>query len=216
MEDLTNNVMRVESNGVGVPKQNPYAVYKQIRRQFYQKIAAMVQLPTRPTADWGMAWPARTRRWAFNSLVVRSHDGSFELHRDNNPIPRIFLNRLWWPQSRQQILRWTGAAAGSLRMDVSHRALTLTVALEELLDFAPWLLGWLEAVEKRDVSLMPMPPHALQGTPGAEALLLSQYEWTVGAHQEHERRRQADDPRKPSAILRGTAKTQMSEGQVPS
>ena len=212
MEDRANNRVQVKRKGAGVSR-NSRAAYKKIRREFHRKIAAMVPMPTRPTEDWGMAWPARNRRWVFNSLVVRSHDGSFELDRDTNPIPRVFLNRLWWPQSRRQILRWTGVEAGSLRMDVSHRALTLTVAIEELLDFAPWLLAWLEAVERRDASLMPKPPHALQGTPDAEDLLFSRFEWTVAAHEEHGRRRK-QDCREPSADLRTTAKMPMPEDQV--
>ena len=38
---------------------------------------------------------------------------------------------------------------------MSQHTLELTVDLSELVDFAPWVLGWLKAVERSDASIMP-------------------------------------------------------------
>ena len=66
--------------------------------------------------------------------------------------------------------------------------LELTVALEELADFAPWVVAWTQAADIRDAALIPALPHVLQFPRTAEELLKADYEWTARAAEEYERR----------------------------
>ena len=169
---------------------------KQIRRQFYERIAASVQMPTRITATQGIAWPTFKFPWEFNSLIVLPYVGDFDRPGPNNfnrtirglPIPRIHLNRYWYEPSKAQLRRWFGTNEYGRPAVMSQHSLELTVDLNELLDFAPWVLAWLEAVEKDEVELIPTPPHPLYPTKMASGLLRSKYEWTFKAHQDYRRR----------------------------
>ena len=132
----------------------------------------------------------------FNSLIVLPYVGEFDRPLQHNPngtlrgvpIPRIHLNHYWYEPSKAQLRRWFRVNTYGRPAVMSQHSLELTVDLDELVDFAPWLLGWLEAVEKDDAELIPTPPHPLYPTKMARDLLRSRYEWTLKAHREYRQR----------------------------
>ena len=188
-------------------------VCKQIRREFYERIALLVRTPTRFTATQGIAWPTFRNSWEFNSLIVLPYAGSFDhpLQYDSNgtlqsfPIPRIHLNHCWHEPSKAQLRRWFGANIHGRPAVMSGYSLELTVHLDELVDFADWVLDWLEAVENEEVEFIPTPPHPLHPTRTDFQLLATCYEWTVKANQDY-RRRLVSRPSDPPDIKAGIEK----------
>jgi hypothetical protein len=178
-------------------------IYKRVRREFYEHIAASVAMPTRVTATQGVAWPTPGNPRRYNSLIVLPYVGDFDNPVRYSPywtvrgapIPRIHLNHYAWDPSRAQQFRWAGVRDYSRIAAMSQHELELTVDLGELVDYAPWVLGWLAAVEKTDASLMPTPPHPLEHHSTPEELLKTRYEWTLTAHQDYERRRLENEQR---------------------
>ena len=88
---------------------------------------------------------------------------------------------------------------------MSGYSLELTVHLDELVDFADWVLDWLEAVENEEVEFIPTPPHPLHPTRTDFQLLATCYEWTVKANQDY-RRRLVSRPSDPPDIKAGIEK----------
>jgi hypothetical protein len=178
-------------------------IYKNVRQQFYEQIAASVAMPTRVTATQGVAWPTPGNPWRYNSLIVLPYVGDFDRPVRYSPywtvrgapIPRIHLNHYSWDPSRAQRFRWACVKDYSRIATMSRHELELTVDLGELVDFAPWVLGWLKAVEKSDAAIMPAPPHLLERDTTPEELLRTRYEWTLAAHRDYERRRIENEQR---------------------
>ena len=170
---------------------------KRVRRQFYERISSLVRTPTRFTSSQGIAWPTFKTPWEFNSLIVLPYVGSFDQPGQRypngtlrgTPLPRIHLNHYWHEPSKAQVRRWFGTNIQGRPAVMSQHSLELTVGVDELVDFAPWVLDWLEAVENDDVELIPTPPHPLHPTRMDCDLLKSRYEWSAKAHQEYRRRR---------------------------
>ena len=170
---------------------------KRVRLEFYERIASLVKTPTKFTATGGIAWPTFKTPWEFNSLIVLPYVGSFDQpgQRYPNgtlrgvPIPRIHLNQYCYEPSKVQLRRWFGTNIHSRPAVMSQHSLELTVGLEELVDFAPWVLDWLKAVEQDEARLVSTPPHPLHPTRMDCDLLKSRYEWSAKAHQEYRRRR---------------------------
>ena len=178
-------------------------IYKRVRRDFYERIAASVDMPTRITATCGIAWPRPGDPWHYNSLIVLPYVGDFDHPVRYSPywtvlgapIPRIHLNHYSWVPSRAQQFRWAGVRDYGRIAAMSKHTLELTVDLGELVDFAPWVLGWLAAVERSDAVVMPMPPHRLERDTPPEGLLRTRYEWTLTAHRDYEHRRIENEQR---------------------
>ena len=170
-------------------------IYKRVRGEFYERIAASVDMPTRITATQGVAWPTPGNPWRYNSLIVLPYVGDFDNPVRYSPywtvrgapIPRVHLNHYSRDPSRAQQFRWAGVMDYSRIAAMSRHGLELTVDLGELVDFAPWVLGWLEAVEKSDASLMPIPPHRLERERTPDDLLRTRYEWSLAAHEDYHR-----------------------------
>jgi len=171
------------------------------RREFYERLAALVDMPTRPTASQGIAWPASGNCWLYNSLIVLPYLGDFDHPGRYSPcwtirgapIPRIHLNHISWYPPQAQQFRWAGERNYDRRAAMSGHELELTVDIRELVDFAPWVLGWLEAVEKGNASLMPTPPHRLEGDTRPQNLLRTCYEWTLAAYEDYHARHQENE-----------------------
>jgi len=177
--------------------------YRRQRREFYERIAALVDIPTRPTASQGIAWPASGNRRLYNSLIVLPYLGDFDHPGRYSPcwtirgapIPRIHLNHISWEPSRAQQFRWEGERNYDHRATMSGHELELTVDIRELVDFAPWVLEWLKAVEQGDVSIMPTPPHRLEDDTSPQDLLRTCYEWTLAADEDYRARHQENEQR---------------------
>ena len=169
---------------------------KRLRREFYERIADLVNTPTRFTPTQGIAWPTLRTPWEFNSLIVLPYTGDFDRpfqYYPNGtlrgvPLPRIHLNHLWLEPSKSQIRRWFGTNTYGRPAVMSQHSLELTVDLNELPDFAPWVLGWLKAAEDQNAELIPTPPHPLYPTRMASDVLRSRNQWTYAAHREYRRR----------------------------
>ena len=178
-------------------------IYKGARTAFYERIAASVAMPTRVTATRGIAWPMPGDPWRYNSLIVLPHVGNFDNPGRYSPywtvraapIPRIHLNHYSWDPSRTQQLRWAGVKDYSRIAAMSQHKLELTVDIDELSDFAPWVLDWLAAVEESDAAIVPAPPHPLERDRTPEELLRTHYEWTLAAHRDYEQRRLENERR---------------------
>ena len=172
--------------------------YRQVRREFYERLAALVDMPTRPTATQGIAWRS-VRPGRYHSLIVLPYIGSFDppgcrdgypWTLDGRPVPRIYLNHYDWHPSRAQRRRWSLAAVEPTWPPVRDH-LELTVALEELADFAPWTAAWARASDMGDPSLILPPPHLLARASTAEEMLKTSYDWSRRADAEYDRRWQA-------------------------
>ena len=170
-----------------------------IRRTFYDRLIAAVadRTPSRRSMMFGIAWRARMPG-IYHHVLVLPYIGDFEHPERENwrswalsgpPVPRIHVNHYYFCPSHAQEFRWpaAGAAPHGLWIRSGHM-LELTVALEELADFAPWVVAWTQAADIRDAALIPALPHALQFPRTAEELLKADYEWTARAAEEYERR----------------------------
>ena len=173
--------------------------YRQVRREFYERLAALVDMPTRPTATQGIAWRSG-RPGRYHSLIVLAYAGSFDppgcrdgypWTLDGRPVPRIHLNDVaWWP-SRTQERRWANSKVVELHWAAIGSDLELTLTLEELLDFVPWIVAWARASETGDRSLIFAPPHRLKQAATTEQMLTTRYDWSLRADAEYDRRWQA-------------------------
>jgi hypothetical protein len=175
---------------------NPRAV----RRAFYDRLIAAVAdgVPSRRSMTSGIAWRSGVAD-VYHHVLVLPYVGSFEYPERQDwrswtlggpPIPRIHLNHIMFFPSHAQELRWSAAGApphGLWRG--SDHVLELTVALEELPDFAPWIVAWTHAADIRSAALLPTLPYPLQFPRTAEELLKTSYEWTLEASEQYERRR---------------------------
>lgn len=177
--------------------------YRAVRREFYERLAALVDMPTRPTATQGIAWRSG-RPGRYHSLIVLPYIGSFDppgcrdgypWTLDGRPVPRIYLNHYDWHPSKLQRRRWSLAAVEpTCPPERDH--LELTVAIDELADFAPWIAGWVRASESGNPSLILPPPHPLARAATAEEMLRTSYDWTMRANAEYHRRWQACEARR--------------------
>jgi len=177
-----------------------------VRSAFLDRLAAVVApaLPTRKSSRSGIAWRSDVAG-VYHHVVVLPYVGDFE-HPERQslrswtlsgpPIPRIHVNHydFWVSQAQQR--RWSGLARRQAGVGgpedawhSSRHVLELTVALDELLDFAPWVAAWIRAVEANDPALLLALPHPLEHPRTAEYLLATAYEWTARASEEYERRR---------------------------
>ena len=169
---------------------------KQIRREFYERIASLVKTPSRFTPTQGIAWPTFKVSQEFNSVIVLPYIGSFDQpgqHYPNGtlrgaPIPRIHLNHYSYDSSKAQIRRWFGTNIYDRPAVMSQHSLELTVGMDELVNFAPWVLGWLEAAEDQNAELIPTPPHPLYPTTANSHLMHNRNVWSEKAYQEYRKR----------------------------
>ena len=170
-----------------------------IRSAFYDRLLYAVadRTPSRRSMMSGIAWRARTPG-IYHHVLVLPYIGDFEHPERQNgrswalsgrPVPRIHVNHIAFFPSHAQELRWSaaGAARHGLWICSAHK-LELTVALEELADFAPWIVAWTQAADVRDAAHIPALPHALQFPRTPEELLKAEYEWTARAAEEYELR----------------------------
>ena len=173
---------------------------KEVRSAFYDRLIAAVadRVPSRRSMMSGISWRARVPG-VYHHVLVLPYIGDFEHPERQNgrswalsgrPIPRIHVNHIAFFPSHAQELRWSaaGAARHSLWVCSGH-VLELTVALEELPDFAPWIVAWTHAADMRSPELLPALPHPLQFPRMAEELLKTSYEWTAQGFAEYELRR---------------------------
>jgi hypothetical protein len=112
------------------------------------------------------------------------HESS-EIYGDR-VIPRIYLNLFTnFPISARQRRLWSGN--GSAEVVQSNTRLELTTTLEELPDFATWLLRWVKAKDENDGNLiLPLPyPLALDDK---NKVFDAEYLWTQAASDEYEAR----------------------------
>ena len=171
-----------------------------IRRAFYDRLIAAVDdgMPSRRSMTSGIAWRSNVAD-VYHHVLVLPYIGDFE-HPEREywrswtaggtPIPRIHVNHYFFLPSHAQERRWSAAGAppyGPWRG--SNHVLELTVALEELADFAGWAVRWTQAVDVGDPALLPLLPHPLQFPRTAGELLKTSYEWTLEASEQYERRR---------------------------
>ena len=169
---------------------------KQIRREFYERIASLVKTPSRFTPTQGIAWPTLKTPWEFHSLIVLPYVGDFNRpfqYYPNGtlrglPLPRIHLNRYSSEPSKAQVRRWFGTNIYGRPAVMSQHSLELTLDLNELSDFAPWVLGWLKAAEEQNAELIPTPPHPLYPTRMASDVLRDRNQWTYAAYREYRKR----------------------------
>jgi len=170
-----------------------------IRGVFYDRLAAAVAdgMPTSRSASSGMAWRSDVAG-VYHHVLVLPYVGDFERPERQDlrswtlggpPIPRIHVNHYDFRLSRAQKRRWLGGNGPDEAWQPSPHMLELTVALEELGDFAPWVAAWARAAQANDPMLLPAPPHPLEHPRTSEHLLRTAYEWTARAAEEYERRR---------------------------
>jgi hypothetical protein len=172
---------------------------KAIRGVFYDRLAAAVAdgMPTHRSASPGMAWRSDVAG-VYHHVLVLPYIGDFE-HPERQsvrswtlsgpPIPRIHVNHYDFRVSQAQKRRWSGANGPDEAWQPSRHVLELTVALNELVDFAPWVAAWARAVEADNPAMLPALPHPLEHPRTPEQLLRTAYEWTAQASKEYEGRR---------------------------
>jgi len=171
----------------------------EVRSAFYDRLIAAVagRTPSRRSMTSGIAWRS-ARAGVYHHVLVLPYIGDFE-HPEREywrscaaggtPIPRIHVNHYFFLPSHAQELRWSAAGAAMHGLWIcSGHMLELTVTLEELVDFAPWVVAWTQAADIRDAALIPALPHALQFPRAPEELLKADYEWTARAAAEYELR----------------------------
>ena len=177
---------------IGNPKKR-LKDYRRFRRQFYERVAALVKMPTRITATRGVAWMSEMPG-VYHHLKVGAYAGSFDElpYREYcRPVPRIYLDCLYWHLSKAQARRWSGGDR-NITWSASKGKLELTVALDELADFAAWVACWARAYDTQDADAIPWPPHPLEGE--TRSLAFESYLWTPRAtadyrlHCRHNRR----------------------------
>ena len=169
---------------------------KRLRREFYERIASLVKTPSRFTPTQGIAWPTLKTPWEFHSLIVLPYVGDFNRpfqYYPNGtlrglPLPRIHLNRYSSEPSKAQVRRWFGTNIYGRPAVMSQHSLELTLDLNELSDFAPWVLGWLKAAEDQSAELIPTPPHPLYPTTANSHLMHNRNVWSEKAYQEYRKR----------------------------
>lgn len=183
------------SQNVAMLSDDTGRAYRQVRRTFYEHLAALVDMPTRPTATQGIAWRSG-RPGRYHSLIVLPYIGDFcppgcrdgyPWTLDGRPVPRIYLNHYSWHPSQAQRRRWAlTTVEPTWPPERDH--LELTVAIEELIDFAPWIAAWARATEACNLAQVLPPPRRLKQAVTAEQLLSTRYDWTVQADAEYDRR----------------------------
>jgi len=171
----------------------------EVRSAFYDRLIAAVagRTPSRRSMTSGIAWRS-VRAGVYHHVLVLPYIGDFE-HPERQgwrswttggpPIPRIHINDYYFRVSHAQERRWSAAGAPPHGVWCgSNHVLELTVAIEELADFAEWAVRWTQAVDVGDPALLPDPPHPLEYPRTPEELLKTSYEWTARAAAEYELR----------------------------
>jgi len=192
--------------------------YREIRSEFYRRLTACVDLPTRPSSQRGMAWRSQVPG-IYHSLIVLPYIGSFDHPQDcehPRPVPRFHLNDMALydvSKRRKALWGWDGSHSS---WRVARQYLELTVTIEECLDFADWIATWARAIDADDSSLILPSPHALEIY--AEPLSVSHsYLWTQAAADEHNayRQRQAERQARRDAMRAARRAALCSDGMAP-
>ncbi len=182
---------------IGSPGECGHA-YRCIRRQFYEDLSGIVDMPTRISMQHGFAWRS-TVPGIYHRLIVMPYIGCFDrpaLYGWQKPIPRIHLNHFdFYGLSRAQQRRWS-VDTSVQRWGASRGRLELTVTIEQLLDFVRWVAIWARAHDSTDPGMIPWPPHPLEGP--THSLGFTSYLWTTAADEEYLRYRSAQPRRRSS------------------
>ncbi|MBI1374512.1 MAG: hypothetical protein GC159_17480 [Phycisphaera sp.] len=170
------------------------------RQAFYERLAAVTGVPLHPWhVRCGHAWPHTIvdgKCW-YHHVIVQPYVGCIAPEtyaprypldeRYERPIPRVYVNyfdtRFHGPPTAQ-CRRWPGCAKVK-RFIRAGADLELTTTLEQLSDFAEWVVGWLRARLIEDLDQMPMPPHALDMSKPYDIYRFN-YLWTVDADHEYD------------------------------
>jgi hypothetical protein len=162
-----------------------------VRFAFIDQLLAEVapSMPTRRSLRAGIAWRSDVAG-TFHHVIVGAYEGDFKQpERYGLPIPRIHVNHVDFYPSRAAKDRWDNIGAAEHGWHPSRHLLELTVALDELVDFAPWVVAWTRAKDANDPALLAALPYPLEQPRTAEQLLATCYEWTPTATTDYERRR---------------------------
>lgn len=163
---------------------------------FYAALKPLVLLPTRPSIREGIAWRSGVHGW-FHHVYVYPYAGTLGKRMLRDPeriIPRIALNecRFLEPTRRRRRL-WSQERPYSSWIYCPH-SLELTVTLDELVDFVPYVVGWAQACESNAPGRVPAPPHPLDLGNNWHSFVAG-YRWSLAANDEYgrweERRRLA-------------------------
>ena len=170
--------------------------YRRQRREFYERIAALVDMPTRPTVNEGIAWRS-ARPGRFHSLIVFPYIGDFDYPGctrrsayllDGPPVPRIHLNHFDYQPSRTRKRLWSGSDKTYHLWSAFGHRLELTVAIGELVDFVPWVVARVRAMEAEDSGLILPPPPPLEFNRTPDDMLGMAYAWTMAASADYYQR----------------------------
>ncbi len=172
---------------------NAQLTYQPTRNEFYKRLREhIIGQPTRTSSVRGVSWPADVKcdphdptgpRCLYHNVLVQPYSGNeYTKVWGRRAIPRIYVNCFDAGTPNQaEVQRWTG----SRRLSAAKRStvqLELTVALDELVDFAAWVVAWAAAHDASDPTRLPESPHPLQGACDP----FGSYLWTVAAHNESE------------------------------
>ena len=165
--------------------------YRRIRREFYERLSGLLVSPTRATTTKGIAWcsqlPSGLR--VFHEIFVYAKVGCFQQpERKGRPIPRICLNFCNPQISQTQRNKWSNPVWAKYAIGRCSFHLELTVTIEQLCDYASWIVQWVRAVENDSVDVVPDSPHPLQHNPDAPRVFRGDYLWTQAANEEYCRR----------------------------
>lgn len=162
-------------------------VHRKTRSEFYRRLSAIVDMPTRPSSIYGILWRSAVPGH-YHSLVVLAYVGCFEQKYTDNyprPVPRIHLNDLVYREpSKAQQVRWAKPNKLLKAWCPVARYLEITVTMDELLDFVPWIARWAEAIDAKDSTLILPSPHPLELTQGPLRYTHG-YLWTKAADSEY-------------------------------
>ncbi|MHB1158464.1 MAG: hypothetical protein ACYC26_16695 [Phycisphaerales bacterium] len=142
----------------------------------------------------GYVWPVQMigDTCVYHHVLVIPYVGDFErvplryCSAYERPIPRIKVNQFTSapnPTRKQVEQRFVGAKPSRFKQ---HSAkLELSVTMEQLVDFAPWLAAWIAARTTNTQSLLATPPHPIERGWDSD-VLNAHYLWSQAAADEYE------------------------------
>jgi len=182
-----------------------------IRYAFLDRLLAEVapSMPTRRSMRSGICWRSGVAG-VYHHMLVLPYVGDFrEFKRYGLPIPRIHVNNFtFFGPAKAAKARWNSLGAARDGWHRSQHVLELTVALDELVHFAPWIAAWTRAVDANDPGLLLPLPHPLEFDRPPADLMRTNYAWTAAATTDYEARQAVqaayDERRRAARMARAT------------